>query len=119
MSSEAVKRELSGSVDGKGIVVGSGSPSDTVIHEAVVSAVAGTYDEIWLFGYNSHTSDVVVTIEWGDDVVPRVITLEPGGGYKGLIPLIPGLLLRNTNVVARASVPNVVIIDGFVHRITD
>jgi hypothetical protein len=119
MSSSAVKRELSGSVDGKGIVLGSGSPSDTVVHEGVVSAVDGTYDEVWLFGYNSHTADVIVTIEWGDAVVPRVITLEPGGGYKGLIPLIPGLLIRNNDVVAKASVPDVVIIDGFVHRITD
>lgn len=118
MSSEAVKRILSGSTNGKGIVLGNGSPSDTTIHSAITTVVDGTYDELWLFAYNSHTEDVNVTIEYGDDVVPRVITLAPGA-ETGLIPLIPGLLLKNCDVVMRASVVGVVIVDGFVNRITD
>ena len=111
------KRLLSGSTQGKGIKVAATATAGTTIH----TAVAGTDDmeEIWLFAFNSHTADVVLTIEWGEATAPDgniVCTVR----YKtGLALVVPGLLLQNELVVkAFASVANVVTLHGYVNRIT-
>jgi len=120
---KAVKRKLGGSVDGKPIKIVNtetgGSPED-LVHEAVVSQVDGTYDEIWLWGYNGHTSDVQVTIEFGGTEAPDQnisVTLAP---QVGLVPIIPGLILQNAaRVTAFASETNVLTLMGFINAITD
>jgi hypothetical protein len=120
MSSSAFKRKLSGSTDGKAIkVVQTGTPGDT-IHTAVAGTTAGTYDEIWLWAYNGHTDDVVLTIEFGGVDVPdqNIVVTIP---FKaGLIPVIPGFLLQNEMVVkAFAGTANAITLNGFIHAITD
>ena len=62
------KALLSGSTNGKGIKVVQTATAGTLLH----TAVAGTssLDEIWLYAYNGHTADVVLTIEWGEATVP-------------------------------------------------
>jgi len=116
----AYKRKLSGSTDGKPIKVVQTATAGTTIHTAVVGTTAGTFDEIWLWAYNGHTSAVVLTIEFGGADVPDqniVLTLAP---QVGLVPIIPGLILQNAMVVkAFASVANKVTISGFVNSITD
>lgn len=119
--SVAVKRLLSGSIDGKGIKLtqtsSGSSPAPETIHTAVAGTTPGTYDEIWLWASSVHTADVVLSIEFGETELPRTVTIP----YKaGLVPVIPGLPLQNGMVVkAFASVANVIKIDGFVNRITD
>lgn len=120
MSSRAFKRKLSGSTDGKAIKVAqTATPGDT-IHTAVAGTTAGTFDEIWLWAFNSHTANVVLTIEFGGADAPdqNIIVTIP---YKsGLVPVVPGLILQNGAVVkAFASVADVITITGFVNAITD
>lgn len=117
---QAVKRKLSGSVDGKAIkLTQTATPGDT-IHTAVAGEIPGTFDEIWLWAYNGHTVDVVLTIEFGGVDVPdqNIVVTIP---YRaGLIPIVPGFILQNGMVVkAFASVANVVTLIGFVNAITD
>lgn len=117
----AVKRKLSGSTDGLPIkVTGTDTSSTITIHTAVAGTTPGTFDETWLWAYNGHTADVVLTIEWGGATVPDqniVITIP----YKsGLVLVAPGLILQNGKVVkAFAGTANVITINGFVNSITD
>lgn len=113
----AVKRKLSASTDGMHVkVVETGSPG-TTIHTSLASTTDGSYDEIYLWAYNGHTSAVILSIEFGTTELPNTVSLA---SKSGLIPIKPGLLLQNSKVVkAFASVANVVAIHGFVNRMTD
>jgi len=119
-SSSAHKRKLSGSTDGKAIKVVQTATAGDTIHTAVAGTTAGTYDEIWLWAYNGHTADVVLTIEFGGATVPdqNIVVTIP---YKaGLVPIVPGLILQNEMIVkAFAATANVITINGFVNAITD
>ena len=120
MSSSAFKRKLSESTDGKAIKIAAVETPGTAIHTAVAGTTAGTYDEIWLWAFNSHTADVVLTIEFGGADAPdqNIIVTIP---YKaGLVPVVPGLILQNAKAVsAFAAVADVVTLSGFVNRMTD
>ena len=116
----AVKRKLSGSTDGKAILVVATATPGTLIHTAVAGITAGTYDEIWLWAYNGYTSDLAVTIEFGGVTVPDqniVITIP---FKQGLVPIVPGFILQNGMVVGAfgASASQITIV-GFVNSITD
>ena len=118
--SVAKKRKLSGSVDGKAIkITTTATPGDT-IHAAVGGQIAGTFDEIWLWAYNGHTADIILTIEFGGVDVPdqNIVVTIP---FKaGLVPVVPGLILQNGMVVrAFTMTANVVTLNGFVNAITD
>lgn len=115
-----VKRKLSGSTDGKPIKVVETATAGTTIHTAVAGTTAGTFDEIWLFAYNGHTGDVVLTIEFGGASVPDQNIIVTLAFKSGLQLVVPGLILQNEMVVkAFASVANVITLSGFVNRITD
>ena len=108
---------LSGSTNGKQIKVAATATAGTTIH----TAVSGTsdLDEIWLYAINSSTSPVKLTIEWGEATAPDgniEITLAAEDGYS---LIVPGLLLQNSLVVkAFASTADVILINGYVNRIT-
>ena len=116
----AVKRKLSESTDGKAIKIAAVETPGTAIHTAVAGTTAGTFDEIWLWAFNSHTKDVVLTIEFGGADAPdqNIIVNIP---YKaGLVPVIPGFILQNeATVKAFAATTNVITITGFVNSIVD
>jgi len=116
----AVKRKLSGSTDGKPIKVAATATAGTTIHQAVAGTTAGTFDEIWLWAYNSSANAIVLTIEFGGADAPDqniVLSLAP---RSGLVPVVPGLILQNgLYVKAFASITNIVTISGFVNSITD
>jgi hypothetical protein len=111
------KTLLSGSTNGKAIKVVQTATAGTTIH----TAVSGTsnIDEIWLYAINSSASSVKLTIEWGEASAPDgniELTVLP---EAGLVTVIPGLLLQNSLVVkAFAGTANVIMIHGFVNRIT-
>lgn len=116
----AVKRKLSGSTDGKAIKITQTATLGDTIHTAVAGTTAGTYDEIWLWAYNGHTSNVVLTIEFGGAGVPDQNIVVTVPFKSGLIPVVPGLILQNGMVVsAFAGTANVVTLVGFVNAITD
>ena len=111
------KRKLSGSTDGKQIKVAAILTPGTLLH----TAVAGTtdLDEIYLWAVNSDTTDRKLTIEFGgvaapDDLIEVTIRAE-----DGYFLVVPGLVLQNAQVVrAFAATANVILIGGFVNRIT-
>ena len=109
------KVKLSGSTDGKAIVVAASSTPGTTIHTAHASSL----DEIWLWCQNTGTADVKLTLEWGAATAPDnniEITIP---GESGLVQVSPGLLLTNSLVVkAFGGTASVLTIYGFVNRIT-
>ena len=118
--STAVKRKLSGSTDGKPVLVVATATAGTTIHTAVAGTTAGTFDEIWLWAYNGHTAAVILTIEFGGATVPDQNIIVTLASKSGLVPVVPGLILQNGMVVkAFASQANLVTINGFVNAITD
>jgi len=115
-----LKRKLSGSTDGKPIKVVQTATAGTTIHTAVAGTTAGTFDEIWLFAYNGHTSAVQLTIEFGGATVPDQNIICILDVKSGLQLVVPGLILQNEMVVkAFASTANVVTLSGWVNTLTD
>jgi len=109
------KVQLSGGTTGKNIKVVATATLGTTIHTAHASSI----DELWLWAVNSDTTDRKLTIEFGaaaspDDLVEYTVPAE-----DGLHLIIPGLTLTNSLVVrAFAASANVILINGFVNRIT-
>jgi hypothetical protein len=118
--STAVKRLLSGSTYGMAIKIAAVATPGTLIHTAQISAVDGTYDEVWLWAYNSSLTDLTLTLEWGGVTVPddNIAIMIPC--LVGLVPLTPGLVLHNSKVIrAFAGLTNIITIVGFVNQIQD
>ena len=116
----AKKRKLSQSTDGRGIKVVATASSGTLIHTAVAGTTAGTYDEIWLWAYNSNSTPVQLTIQWGGTSTPDDDIVDTIPSKSGLRLMVPGYPLQNAKEVrAYAASANVVTIHGFVNTITD
>ena len=116
----AVKRKLSGSTDGRGIKVAATASAGTTIHTAVAGTTAGTFDEVWLYAYNSDSVARLLTIEFGGTTAPDDTIKVSVASQSGLMLVVPGLILQNGSVVkAYAAAANVVTIQGFVNAITD
>jgi hypothetical protein len=109
------KLKLSGSTDGKGIKVVQTATAGDTIHAAHATAL----DEIFIYVANSSVADVKLTIEWGEATAPDGNIEATIPGESGLQLVIPGLLLTNSLVVkAFAGTTNVLIIHGYVNRIS-
>ncbi len=109
------KVKLSGSTDGKNIKVAATSTPGTTIHTAHATAL----DEINLWCVNSGAADVKLTVEWGEATAPDGNIEMTIPGESGLMLVVPGLLLTNSLVVkAFAGSANVLLINGYVNRIT-
>lgn len=113
------KQVLSGSTDGKSILVAATATAGTTIHTG--STTATTLDEVWLYAVNTSANSVKLTIEWGETTAPNgniEVTVLP---EAGLVTVIPGLLIKGnaTALVVRAfaGTTNVIAIHGFVNRI--
>ena len=114
------KRVLSGSTDGKAIKVVQTATAGTTVHTAVTGT--SNIDEVWLYAINSSASSVKLTIEWGQADAPDgniELTVLP---EAGLVTVIPGFLLQGNAtakvVKAFAGTANVIMLHGFVNRIT-
>jgi len=114
------KEFLSGSTNGRGILVAATATPGTAIHTTGTSATIE--DEIWLYAHNTSASGVKLTIEFGGtgtaDLIEYTVAAE-----SGLYLIIPGLVLRGTgsvgtSVAAFAATTNVLNIFGYVNRIT-
>ena len=105
---------LSASTDGLPVKVAATATAGTTIH----TAHATSLDEIWLYAYNGHSADVVLTVEFGGATVPDQNIILTVSTKAGLILVIPGLLLTNSKVLkAFAATANVISLSGFVNRI--
>lgn len=109
------KLKLSGSTDGRMVKVAATGTPGTTIH----TAHATDLDEVWLYAVNSDATARKLTIEFGGTTSPDdtiEITIQP---EAGLAVVVPGLILTNSTVVrAFAASANLVLIGGFVNRIT-
>lgn len=114
------KVALSGSTNGRGIKVVATSSTGTTIHATGTSST--TKDEVWLYAYNSHTTSVLLTIQFGGTTTPDDDIKVTIPNSAGLVLVVPGLVLNGTGsaattVAAYAATANVVTIQGYVNRI--
>ena len=111
------KQKLSHNTNGKNIKVTTTATAGDDIH----TAVSGTsdWDEVWLYACNTDSSARVLTIEWGGVTSPDDLTEIELAAGSGWVLIVPGLLIQNSLVVqAFAAAANVVMVNGFVNRIT-
>lgn len=113
------KRKLSGSTDNRGVKVAVTVTPGTLLHTAVAGVVAGTFDEIWLYAYNSDTVDRLLTIELGGVTVPDDNIKVTIPAQQGRFLVLDGHVLQNGAAVrAFAATANVIVVTGFVNAIT-
>lgn len=112
-------RKLSGSTDGLAITVAATSTPGTAIHTAVSGTQAGTFDLVTLYALNTHTADVVVTVEFGGTATANQI--KQNVPYQsGLFLLCDSLPVQNAKAIAAfAATTNVIQIYGWVTPVND
>ena len=111
---------LSASTNGQPIKVVATATPGTLIHEAVTTA--GAHDEVYLYATNTSASAVALTVQWGgvtspDNHAVAAVSVPANSGPTRLtdgLPIAGGLLIR-----AFAATANVLLITGFVHRVTN
>lgn len=115
----ATKIKLSGSTDGKGIKVTTTSPldgTDTTIHTA--SSGTTDYDLVTLYAINTDSADVDLFIGWGGTTDPDNLIRQSIPTRSGLVLIAADLPIQNSaDIVASASVANVVVIYGYVNHL--
>lgn len=114
------KLVLSGSTDGRPILVAATSSPGTTIHTG--STTTTTFDEVWIYAMNTDTTARKLTVQFGGTTSPNdeiEVTIQP---EAGLVTIVPGFPIRGnaTALVVRAfaATANVITIHGFVNRIT-
>lgn len=114
------KQILSGSTDGKGILVAATSTSGTTIHTG--SSTASVIDEVWLYAVNTSASNVKLTVEYGGTTAPNDNIEFTVPAEAGLYLIVPALLIKGnaTPLVIRAfaATTNVIVIHGYINRIS-
>jgi hypothetical protein len=121
MANDVVRLPLSASTQGRGIVVAAVAAGGTTLHTTGVSITV--LDIITLYCQNTDTTARKLTVEFGNVSSPGdtiEVTVPP---ESGLMLVVPGLLLTGTgaagNIVkAFAATANVLVIFGYVDRVT-
>jgi hypothetical protein len=118
MAATLKKRMLSGSTDGRAILINTTATPGTLIHTAGAVTGSDNVDELFLWAMNTDaTAARVLTIEWGGTTSPNDQIIETIASRSGLIMVVPGLVLNNgVTVRAFASLANVITILGFVNE---
>jgi len=87
----------SGSTNGRPVLVVATATLGTTLHTAVTGTL--DMDEIYVWAYNDHTADVLLTIEFGGAVSPGDTIRYTVPFDDGLHLIIPGIRLQNGLVV--------------------
>jgi len=105
--------------DGLGILVVQTATAGTAIHTA--SATATTIDEVWLYAYNNHSADILLTIEFGGVTAPKDVIKQTVTTQDGLVLVCAGLVVQGNAtakvVRAFAATASQISIFGYVNRI--
>ena len=113
------KQVLSGSTDGRGILVAATATAGTTIHTG--SSTSTVIDEVWLYAVNTSASAVKLTIEYGGTTAPNDHIEFSVPAESGLYLIVPALLIKGnaTPLVVRAfaATTNVIVIHGYINRI--
>lgn len=112
---------LSGSTNGRGVLVAATATAGTLIHATGTSS--SIIDEVWLYASNTDTTARKLTIEYGGTTSPNDLIEFTVAAESGLYLIVPGLVLTGTGVAANnirafAATANVINIFGYVNRIT-
>lgn len=114
------KTILSGSTDGRGILVSASASPGTTIHTG--PSASAQLHEVWLYAMCTDTTARKLTIQWGATTSPNDDIELTVPAESGLVLVAPGLILRGnaTPLIIRAfaATANVVTIHGYVHTIT-
>jgi hypothetical protein len=111
------KHCFSGSTNGLGIKVAATATAGTLIHTCPDNETG--WDEVWLYAVNSSAAAVKLTIEWGSHIAPDANIEKTITAEDGLYCIIPGLVLQhNLDINAFASTADVLVIFGWINRIT-
>lgn len=122
MANAVQKIKLSASTKGLGILIVATATPGTPVH--VTGNVGATVeDEVWLWLQNSHTVDVLATIEFGGVTSPGNTIAVNVPFNQGLMLVIAGFPLIDgaagaLTVGVFAAVANKIAAFGFVNRIT-
>lgn len=121
MANATSKIPFSGSTQGKPIKVVATATLGTTIHTTGTSATIE--DSLYLWAYNGHTADVLLTIEFGGVTVPDQNLLMTVPFKSGLVLLVDGAMLLGNGsagltVSAFAATANVITLWGFCLRTT-
>jgi len=113
------KNILSGSTDGRGILVAATATAGTLIHTG--PTVVTSFDEIWMYAQNTSASGVKLTVEWGGVTAPNDHIEFTVPAESGLYLIAPGLVIKGnaTALVVRAfaATASVLTIHGYVNKI--
>ena len=111
------KTLLSGSTNGRPILVVATTSPGTAVHTAVSGS--SSLDEVWLYAHNSSSASVKLTVEYGGVSAPTdVFEINVGAEGTGLVLVCPGVLLQNSLLIkAYAASASVVTLTGYVNRI--
>jgi hypothetical protein len=114
------KVKLSGSTNGRGILVAATTSTGTTIHATGASSTV--LDEVWLYAYNSDTAAVTLTVEFGGTTAPNDNIKLSIPATSGLTLVVPGLILSGTGsaastITAFAGTTNKIVITGYINRI--
>lgn len=111
------KRFLSGSTNGRQILIAGIATPGTLVHTAVNSIV--DMDELWIYATNNHIASLGLTLEFGGVVSPNDLIQMSIPSKTGLYLIVPGFILNNNLVVrAFAESANLISLSGWVNRIT-
>lgn len=113
------KSILSGSTNGRAVLVNTTSSNTCVIHTGATNT--SHHHEIWLYAMNTDGTDKKLTIEFGGVTSPNDLIEQTVVAESGLVLVIPGLVLKGAatalRVTAFANVANLVTVHGFVNVI--
>lgn len=113
------KSILSGSTDGKGVLVAATATAGTLVHTGPTNTAH--LHEVWLYAVNSSASDVKLTVEWGEATAPNGNIEYTVKAENGLYLIVPGLLVKGNatalTVRAFAATTNVIVVHGYVNVI--
>lgn len=110
------KSPLSGSINGKSVLITSTTSPGTLLHTAVSGSAS--FDEVWTYAMNTASSSVKLIIEYGGTAVADQIEITIPG-ESGLVLVVPGLYLNNSLPIRGfATSASTISIHGYVNRVT-
>jgi hypothetical protein len=112
---------FSASTQGQGVKVAATSSAGTLIHTTGTSATI--VDRLSVWAYNAHSADVLLTIEFGGATAPDQNIVQTVTTKTGLTLVVDGLILLGNGsaaltVKAFAATTNVIVLSGYVMRVT-
>ena len=121
MANAVARIPLSASTNGRGIKVAATATAGTLIHATGTSSTV--LDCVTIYCVNSDTTARKLTIEFGGVTSPDDLNEVTIPAESGMMLVIPDLVLTGTgaaanNVRAFAATANVLVIFGYVDRVT-